>query len=492
MGENVVGADAGLENLAARRGIYYQSFSIYKEVGGFFDYGPIGLKIKRNIEGMWRRVFIEEINSLEIESTLIMPEVVFKASGHLASFSDPVINCSKCKKPSRADKILEEYYEKRGDMNGGREVEGLDLKELESRILSLKIRCGYCGGEFARVEDFNMMFKTQIGSLGGELGYLRPETAQGIFVDFRNLRNVYGLKLPVAIGQVGKVFRNEISPRQHLLRLREFTQMELEVFFDPSAEQKSLGWVELGAVLGTEIEFLPKGGGAAEMKTLGQLLDDKLLPNRLFAFLLYLETRLFEHIGLGKELFRFRAIDKPPHYSGGNVDIEVKTSYGYIEVSGNAYRTDYDLSSHAKTSGADISVADENGKVVPHVVEASIGLDRLFFALLENSMRSDNEKGRAWLDLKESVAPYRYAIFPLQKDEGLVKESMNLAKAFTNNGIHNYYSDAGSIGKRYAKADEIGVPHAITVDFQTLQDGTVTVRDIRTTSQVRRKIEEIR
>lgn len=484
-------AEESVGNLALRRGIYYQAFGIYKEVGGFFDYGPIGLRIKRNVESAWRKLFIEGTGSLEIESTLIMPEAVFKASGHLASFTDPIMTCLKCKQPSRADKLLEEHYHDKGDEKAAKGVEKLSLDGLNSAIKENRIKCPNCGGEFGKVEDFNMMFKTQIGSLGGEMGYLRPETAQGIFVDFINLFRIYGMRLPCGIGQAGKVFRNEISPRQHLVRLREFSQMELEIFFDPKAEQKEYNGILLEESDRTKVSFVGKGSDAAEEKTIGVLIKEGKIPNRLFGLLLYLESRLLDEIGIQKDHYRFRAIENPPHYSGGNVDIEINTSYGYIEIAGNAYRTDYDLSSHSKVSGKDLSVVGDNGKVMPHVVEASIGIDRLLFALLDNSTVKDKERGWDWLKLNRNAAPYAYAVFPLQKDDKLVTFARKISKDLTGKGVTNFYSESGSIGKRYAKADEVGIPNAITVDFQTIDDGTVTIRDRNTAKQVRKKAGEI-
>ncbi len=484
------------ENKAAqiieRRAIYYPAFELYEGSSGFYDYGPIGLRIKRNIEATWRRIFIEELGSMEIQTTDLVPEIVLKASGHVSTFTDPIINCKTCKSSFRADKLLEEHYEKKNDEKALGELKRMGKKQMEERIKEHKIRCQKCGGELAGIEDFNLMFKTHIGQGTENVAYLRPETAQGIFVDFKNLYRLNGLKLPCAIAQVGKAYRNEISPRQQLVRMREFHQMETELFLDPDEEQVAFNTVKIEPLLSTEITFVHRGGAIGKSK-LSALVKSGAIPNRYFAMFIHLEAKLLTALGFGEDTFRFREIEKEelPHYSKGNVDLEIKTSYGWIEVAGNAYRTDWDLSQHAKLSEKEIKVISGEKSLTPHVVEASIGLDRLLLSLLDNSVDEGKERGWNWLKLMPSIAPYRYAIFPLQKDEKLESKAHDLYKRLIEKGITCYYSTSNSIGKRYAKADEIGVPYAITFDFQTIDDGTVTIRDRDTTKQIRKKIDEI-
>lgn len=479
-------------NIISRRGIFFQSFSIYKELGGFYDYGPIGVKIRNNIKEMWRKLFIDLTQAIEIESTEIMPEAVFRASGHLSTFTDPMVRCKVCNTAYRADKLLEEFYEKRHDLKAMDEVKRLSLEELSKRIKEHGIRCERCGGELGNVEKFNLMFQLKIGPTGTETGYLRPETAQGIFVDFRDLFKTQGLKMPALIGQIGKSYRNEISPRQQLVRMREFTQMELELFFDPSEELSEIGFVNIDNVLDTRLSFVNAGENKAVDASLRELLESKKIPNKYFALLLYLEERLMQELGFEKKSYRFRELEKEelPHYSKGNVDLEVNTEYGFIEVAGNAYRTDYDLSSHSKVSGVEITVVNNGRKFVPHVVEASMGLDRIMFALLENSLVT-GDRGWDWLKLREAVAPYRYAIFPLQKDEKLIAKARELARLMAEKGENIIYSETGSIGKRYAKADEVGIPYCITIDYQTLEDDTVTIRNRDDAKQIRKLIAEL-
>ncbi len=480
-------------SIVERRGIYYAAFDIYSGVSGFYDYGPIGLRIKRNIENLWREIFIEWLGALEVDTTTIVPEAVLQASGHVATFTDPISKCKKCKTSYRVDKLLEEFYENSNDKEALAELKKLDKKGMQKKLLEHGLKCQKCGGELSDIEDFHLMFKLQIGQEKENIGYLRPETAQGIFVDFKNLSKIYGLKLPFAIAQAGKAYRNEISPRQQLVRVREFTQMETEIFFDPDEEQSSFNDLKIESMLDSKVNFAPSEG-EEKLYTIKELLEKKYIPNKLFAMCIYSELKLLEHLGIAdKNIYVFRQLQKEelPHYSKGNVDLEIKTIYGNIEVSGIAYRTDYDLSQHAKLSGKDISISLNGKKVVPHVVEASIGLDRLILSVLDNSVQEGSERGWEWLKLTEEVSPYKYAVLPLQNDEDLYKKAQEVLALLKEKKVSAYIAKSGSIGKRYARADEIGVPLAITCDYDTLKDNTVTIRNRDTTEQVRKKITEI-
>ena len=484
--------ESAAEDIIKRRAIFYRSFGIYAEVGGFYDYGPIGLKIKRNIEAAWRKLFPEGLGILEVETSIVLPEIVLKASGHLATFTDPVGACASCHTSYRLDKLLEEYYVARGDGEGLAGIKKLKLNDLAARIASVGIKCAKCGGRIGDPENFNLMFKTQIGQKSTEVAYLRPETAQGIFVDFKDIYRAYGLKLPCGISQVGKVFRNEISPRQQLVRVREFTQMETEIFIDKDAKFGGFGGVDFSRIENEKLAFVKRGEENESEHTIKELLAEGMIPNEYFAILLYKEKELLEKLGIEGGRFRFRQLEKEelPHYSMGNIDLEVKTSYGFIEVAGNAHRSDYDLSSHSKLSGNDLSVLSNEKKVLPHVIEASIGVDRLLFSIIDGAVRDDN-RGWKFLALKSGVAPYACAVFPLQKDDALIKKAREIMASLEARHIPSFYAEAGSIGKRYARADEIGVPNAITIDFDTLKDNTVTIRDRDTSKQVRKSVAEI-
>ncbi len=481
----------GLDEIVERRDIYYPAFGIYGEIAGFYDFGPIGLRIRKRIEDAWRALFVEEIGAIEIETANLLPEQALKASGHVSAFTDPIATCTVCKTPYRVDKLLEEFYEKSGEKKSASEVKRLNADQIAERAGTAGLKCTKCGGKLSKIEKFNLMFKTTVGQ-GDVTAYLRPETAQSIFLDFKNLFRSQGLRLPAIISQKGRAYRNEISARQQLVRMREFTQMDTEIFFDVQAEQDDLGYISSSEVLKTRVRFISAGEENETEESLENLLKSGRIPNTYFAYLIYLEKRLLMRMGITEDKYRFRQLEKEelPHYSKGNVDLEISTHYGYIEAAGNAHRSDFDLSNHSKFSGEDLGVVGNNGKVMPQIIEATLGMDRLFFALLDNAV-SDDERGWQWLKLNEHMAPYTYAIFPLQKDEKIIGKAKELRSKLAAKGIQCYYSETASIGKRYAKADEIGVPHCITVDFQTLEDSTVTVRDRNTTKQDRIALSEI-
>ncbi len=478
-----------LINLCARRSIIIPAFEAYGEISGFYDYGPIGARIKHNIENLWRAFFVDGMGNLEIESTIVYPEKVFEASGHLKNFVDPIVNCPKCGSSYRADKLLEEYFGSLKDDAKKEKVKHFTTAELQAAIKE-NIKCLKCKSELGTVGTFNLMFQTHIGPSNKQVGYLRPETAQGIFLDFKNIFRNYGLRLPIGIGQIGKVFRNEISPRNMLIRMREFSQMEMEYFFDP--DDLSSVAKEAQSYSAYKINFLSRDaqanrGADMESVSIGELLDRKVIPNHLYAMLLAKELDFLRQIGIKDELIRFRDLleDELPHYSKRNVDVEIRIQGGFEEVIGNAYRTDFDLSNHQKSSGKSMSILSGNKNIVPHVVETSFGTDRLFWAAMYNSLYKT--EGREWnvLLLNENIAPYKYALFPLQKDEQLSNKAIAIKDRLSKLKIPVLYSEGGSIGKRYAKADEIGIPYSITIDYDTIKDETVTIRNASDTKQNR-------
>ncbi|MGC8496200.1 MAG: glycine--tRNA ligase [Candidatus Micrarchaeia archaeon] len=488
-----------LANLAVRRAVIIPAFDIYGEIGGFYDYGPMGTRIKHNIERMWRDFFIEGMGNLEIETTIIAPQQVFEASGHLKSFTDPIAICEKCHSTYRADKLLEEYYEKQGRHADAQALKKAGISEIEKMLIESGLKCEKCGTKLSKVSSFNLMLKTEIGPLGAITGYLRPETAQGIFMDFKRIFNTYGLKLPIGIGQMGKVFRNEISPRRMLIRLREFSQMELEYFFDPEETFDSINGEPVGdSFMQNRINFLTREmqlGGSEKYKemTIKECMESGAIPNTLFGFLVAKESEFLAKLGFPAESVRFRQAlaDELPHYSKGNVDVEVLVGESFEEIIGNAYRTDFDLKNHAEHSGTDLAVMNNNKKVLPHVVEISFGIDRIFWSLLYNSLFKDPERGWDVMLLNKHVAPYVASVFPLQKDDKLLEKAAQIYKALKSKGISCTFGASGSIGKRYAKADELGIPYAITIDYQTLEDDTVTIRYISDARQERKRASEL-
>jgi glycyl-tRNA synthetase len=477
-----------LMDVAIRRSILIPSSEIYGSPAGFYDYGPVGTAIKRKIENLWRLEMLVKEGMHEIETSIILPEAVLKASGHAENFADPIVSCKKCGAKFRADHIVSENKE---IVKAGIKADGLPAPKLNELIQKYKVRCPNDSGDLTPVTYFNMMFKTAIGAGSDRVAYCRPETAQGIFLDFSRIVKNYGSRLPIGIGQVGRSFRNEISPRQGLVRVREFSQMELEYFFNPSDQTHP----KFAGVKDEKLVFETEQGEVKEL-TLTESLQQEMVPNEIMAYLLYKQQMLYLAAGVPRGKFRFRKIgkDDTPHYSRGNIDMVVETSYGWIETTGTAYRTDFDLSSHAKSSNADLSVfvEEEKKKVVPHVVEPSMGVDRMIWCVLEHSFREKTEKKDwEWFDFPPSIAPYHAWVFPLMKKDGLDVKAREVETLLREAGLSVYYQDSGSIGKRYARADEIGVPYCITIDYDTLQDDSVTVRFRNDGGQIRQKIDEL-
>ncbi len=471
--------------IAKRRGIIFPSSEIYGGLSGFYDYGNIGVLLKRKVENFWREFFVKsEDNIFEIETSLLMPEKVWKASGHLNSFIDPLTQCRKCNSSYRADNLIEEIT--------GEFVEGLTSDELTKKIKESKIRCPKCKGELGQVRIFNLMLSSNVGPVAGNVAYLRPETAQGIFVNFKNLVASARATLPFGIAQVGYSYRNEISPRQWVMRLREFRQMEIEYFFNPKKTKVSHD-VQLNTIIPmvTREEQKKKTPEAVDL-TVKVAVSKGIIPNELLAYFMAKEFMWYQKLGIPKDAIRFRHMTKAetPFYSAGNFDMEIKFDFGWKEVVGNAYRADHDLSTHMKHSGENFAVVDDGDKVVPHVVEPSFGVDRTIYAILLYCYRDGNDRGWEWLQLPSAIAPISFAVFPLMNKDKIpdkAREIFNMIKPYYD----VIFDDSGSIGKRYARADEIGIPYCVTIDYDTLKDGTVTVRDRDTTKQIRIKVKDI-
>lgn len=481
--------------IALKRSIFIPSNELYSPTGGFYDYGYVGKALKRKLEDFWRKFFLKRDGYLEIESVYILPEVVLKASGHLSCFADPVVECTKCKKKFRADHLLEEktsggFHDKRW--------EGMKPEQLTNELKQRNLKCPECGGALGEVGWFNLMFKTNIGPIEGTTGYLRPETAQGIFLNFQRIFRSHGSKLPIGIAQIGKSFRNEISPRQGLVRLREFSQMELEYFFNPnSPTHPKFKEVENEKFRVYTREEQKKGSERCVELTARESVEKKIVPNEIMAYFMAREMQFYTKLGIPYDALRFRHMlpEETPHYSGGNIDLEVKVSSGWVEVIGNAYRTDYDLRSHSKASGKDLSVLLEDGsKIIPHVVEPSFGVDRTLLCVLEHCYRKGGGAERRdweWFDFPAFLSPFEVAVLPLMKKDGLDGKASEVAERLREEGFDVFYDETGSIGKRYARQDEIGTPYCVTVDYQTLKDETVTVRFRNDGKQAREEIQKL-
>ena len=469
-----------LMKLALERGFYFPSCEIYSDSqAGFWEYGPTGVSLKNKFIELWRRELVRRDRMLEIDGSQIMSQSVFEASGHLASFADPIIKCKNCKATFRADRMIAEVTKV--------EIpESADLEEFDKVIAEKGLKCPKCEGEFENTRKFNMMFKVGIGP-EGEPAYLRPETCQSIFVDFPRLFKTMRGKLPLGIAQIGKSFRNEISPRQSLLRLREFYQAEIEVFCNPNNLSNLEKFSEISETeIRIQIENEPK------KMTCKEAVDSGTLPNQFVAYYLGILTEFYAKTGIDLSKSRFRKLGEKEKafYAEVAFDFEVETTIGWLELVACNYRSGYDLTSHANKSKEKFEVMDEDQKVLPHVFEISMGIDRSLYTILEHSLREDKENERLVLSIKPYLSPIHVGVLSLVKKDGL-KEKTDEIFSKIKTRYDAFLDHAGAIGRRYRRLDEIGAPLALTIDHQTLEDQTVTLRERDSMEQKRIKITEI-
>ncbi|MGI6589886.1 MAG: glycine--tRNA ligase [Candidatus Iainarchaeum sp.] len=465
--------------------IYGPEPELYGPIAGFYTYGLVGKAMKNKLEEVIRESFTSN-NFFEIEYPLISPQVVWEASGHLKGFNDPIVNCSKCKATFRADKLIEETT--------GISADSFKDEELINTIKEHEILCPNCKGRFnLEIQRQSLMMKTTIGK--DTIAYNRPETATTTYLPFKHYVNFFRGKLPFTVFQIGKAFRNEISPRQHLLRQREFTQAEAQIFI--SAEQKN-NFEEFSKnqneILPLWTEALQKSKSKPINLTLKEALEKKVLKNQAYAWAILLAYNTFKSMGIPKEKMRLRQhhSDEKAFYADDAWDLEIElNSFGWTECCGIHDRTTYDLEQHSKYSKQDLSVRLENGeKVTPHVIEIAFGVDRPFYALLDIAFfRRENDSQRTVLSLPPKIAPIQVGVLPLMKKDNLPKKAEEVKKELKNYRI--YYDESGSIGKRYSRLDAIGVPFCITIDHDTLKDNTVTIRERDSLKQTRVPIKEL-
>ena len=414
-------------SLSKRRGFIFPSSEIYGGIGGFWDFGPLGVELKNNIKNWWWKTTVHSRDDVYgLDSTIIHNPKVWQASGHTASFTDPLRECKACHQRFRADHLKED-------------------------------RCPECGGNLAEVKQFNLMFETYVGAAKetANKAYLRPETCQGIFINFANIVDTVQPKVPFGIAQIGKSFRNEITFGNFIFRDREFEMMELEYFVEPKEDEK---WFEY-----------------------------------------WLKERLDWYLNLGINKKKLRYFEHPKktlaHYSKRTVDIEYKFPFGWAELEGIANRTDFDLRNHSKFSGKDLSFRDDKGKkYYPYVIEPSVGVERIVLTMLIDAYREEKDKEgvRVILSLNPKLSPYKVAVFPLLANKPeLVKKAKRVYDSLKTTDVVAW-DDIGNIGKRYRRQDEIGTPWCVTIDHQTLKDETVTVRDRETMKQVRLKVDKLK
>lgn len=440
-------------SLAKRRGFVFPSSEIYGGFAGVYDFGPIGVELERNLkEHWWRKMVYERDDIVGLDSAIFMRPEVWEASGHTEGFSDPLVECKKCRKRFRADKLLEEADVSADEKMGEEEINAIFTENKG------KIKCPECGkSEFTDVKKFNLLVKSNLGNFTGgdsEPVYLRGETCQGIYINFKNVLDSMHPKLPFGIAQIGKAFRNEISPRQFLFRGREFEQMEMQYFTRPEDEMKEY---------------------------------EKLREYRWKALL---------DLGISEKNLRWKRHENLVFYAREAYDIEYDFPWGFDELEGVHARGDYDLNQHSKACGKKLDYYDQtkNERFIPHIIESSGGVGRLFFALMLDAYTEDEMSGetRVFLKFKPGIAPVKIAVFPLLKNKpDLVKKAREVYGMIKAEIQPAMFDDNGNIGKRYRRQDEIGTPYCVTVDFDTLENGTVTLRDRDTGEQERVKIGEL-
>jgi len=529
--------------LAKRRGFIFPSFEIYGGVAGFYDYGPLGSQLKLNIENLWRQIYLLEDNCYEINTPIVTLFEVLDASGHVKEFTDLTIDCKKCKQSFKVEELIKET-------------------NLEDAVKKDKVKCPNCGTILKDSYYVNLMFSTKIGIGTTRDAFLRPETAQGIFTDFHLLYRYAREKLPFGAIQIGKGYRNEVSPRQGIIRLREFSMAEAEIFFDPNNKIHPK-FIEI------KNKELYLFDNKKEMKiTIEKAVNDKVINNQALAFYMYLTQVFLLNAGVDSKKFRFRkhSDNELAHYATECWDAELFSErFGWVECVGIADRSAYDLSAHIDSSKVDMYAMkkydepkiieinkiipkmdklgplfkDKAGRIkeflekmeikdtkktisieiddktieipsdcyeikklkekvfgekfVPHVIEPSYGIDRILYFVLEHNYieTKKNKEDYTILKLCPVIAPIKVGVFPLTGDKSLIEIAKEIDYNFRNKGILTYYDDSGTIGRRYARMDEIGTPFCITIDHDTLKDNSVTIRDRDTTKQERIKIEEV-
>ncbi|MDL0140547.1 MULTISPECIES: glycine--tRNA ligase [Halobacterium] len=555
-----------VSELARRRGFFFQASEAYGGAAGFYTYGPEGAALKRNIEDAWRDRFVTREGNMEIDSPTVTPEPVFQASGHLDDFDDMLVECPDCGESHRADHVIE-------DNTDVEDAESMPTDEVEALIADHELVCPACGGPLAgqSVTGFNLMFDTTIGPGDGDPGYLRPETAQGMFTEFPRLKEYARNQLPFGVAQVGTGYRNEISPRNALLRTREFTMAELEFFVDPADDGPALD-----RVADVELPLYPvdaqQAAGEEYLRlTPQEALAEGVVGGEWVAYFLARSKQWFERVGVDMDRFRFRQHlpGELAHYASDCWDAEGEVDGDWVELEGVASRTDYDLSKHdehaddsftvfqaydepktverasvdpemsylgpefggaagdvadalaalaardraafdgdevtvdvdgeaytvpTERTGFEVAEETESGRhIIPHVVEPAFGIGRAVYTALAHSYEADEVDGepRDVLRLPAEVAPTTVGVFPLMDKDGLGERAREIAAELRAAGLAVTYDDSGNIGRRYRRQDEVGTPYCVTVDYEALEEGAVTLRDRDTTTQVRVPIAEV-
>jgi len=467
---------------ASRRSIFYPSCEIYNGPAGFWNFGPYGEAIRRKIIELWRKEFVQKEEMLELYGSQIMPNDVFKASTHLTNFKDPVLECKKCRSKFKADELIEKKISKN--------VSGLNEDELDKVVKDNDIRCPKCNSYFKQVKFYNMMVKVNVGVSDKDCS-LRPEACQSIFLDFIRMYKTMRVILPKGIAQVGRAFRNEISPRNSLIREIEFSQFEAELFFNP----KKINEIEnFKDIKNYKINIFRKN--KIEEVEAKNLVKNNIVSGKLVAYYLARVQQLYKKYGIPLKKMRFREVseNERPFYSKETWDFEVLTDLGWIEVIANNYRGDFDLKRHMEGSKKELTVIEDNEKFIPHIYEISGGVDRTFYVIIENAFKKEKvgKEERIFLDLIPQLSPYDTAVFPLVDKDKLPEKSKEIITMLKESGFTIFYDPKNSIGRRYRRLDECGVKYIITVDYDSLKKNDCTIRERNSMKQIRVKINDLK
>ncbi|HEC41132.1 MAG TPA: glycine--tRNA ligase [bacterium] len=476
-------------SLIKRRGfVWGPSPEIYGGLAGFYSYGPAGMALKNNILYIFRRE-LRYFGFGEVECPTIMPEIVWAASGHLERFIDPVIKCKKCSTLYRADKFLQENLP-------NVMIDGLLFKDMEDLIREHNLSCPKCETAFQKIEEYNLMLKIYVGN--NMSAYLRPETATTTYLLFNRLNQDARKQYPIKVYQFGKAYRNEISPRQGVLRMRAFDQFELQMFISKELEMKFEDYeeIKMNKLPLLDWKLQEKGIGETHKISLHDAINKEILKKPAYAYCLYVGYHLVQILGIPEDLIRFRqhSINERAHYADDAWDLEINTrQYGWVEICGIHDRSDYDLRRHSEFSKQNFKISmgtDPNVKEFPQILEIAFGIDRIVYTLLETTFNV--EKGRIVLKLNTTLAPNTIAVFPLVKNkEKILKLALKVHRGLLEDRISSFFDVAGSIGKRYRRQDELGTKWCVTIDYESIENNTVTIRNRDSMEQVRVNITDL-
>jgi glycyl-tRNA synthetase len=475
-----------ISGLAKKRGFYWgPSPEIYGGSSGFYDLGPLGKLLKNRLESVIRSSFVRA-NFWEVECPTVSPEIVWKASGHLEGFIDPLTQCTKCGQVYRADNVIEEHSDDAS-------LKGLSIDEMTAKIEELGIRCTSCKSVLGPVQQYNLMLKTKLGL--DQDAYMRPETATTTYLLFRRFLTFFRDKLPASVFQIGKAYRNEISPRQGMLRLREFTQVEGQIFI---LEEDEMNWPPFDEITDVELPLLTyqaqeKGSDKITMVKMSEAVKKGFFQKPAYAWCVWLAYNIFRGMGFTNENMRLRQhlLNERAHYAADAWDVELNTrSFGWVECCGAHDRGNYDLTRHQEFSKERMSVKVNKQPVVPNVLEIAFGVERPLFCLIDN-VYDVNEKDEVWLRFPPHLAPIQVAVFPLMGKPELMGPAKDIFEEISDRGFVTQFDKGGSIGRRYRRQDEAGTPFCVTIDYDTLEDATVTLRERDSMEQVRIKKDEI-